>query len=72
MHELKRICGVKRVLPKSCTLSGGVSLLHASGSTSERTLGGSKVRVKHAGGFEEDPQKAEEVRSRRQVPVFRC
>ncbi|KAF9647762.1 kinase-like protein [Thelephora ganbajun] len=45
LHELRKICGVKEVLPKSCTFSDSlpdVSIPFASGST----LDGSRLRIK--------------------------
>ena len=57
LDELRRICGVKNVLPATCTLSD--SLL---GCVYEGTFNGSKVRIRrvrtHSKG---DPQKAKEV-----------
>ena len=58
LDELKRICGLKTVLPEACTLSD--SLL---GCVYEGTFNGSRVRVRrvrtHSKG---DPQKVKEVR----------
>ena len=57
LDELRRICGIKNVLPNTCTLSD--SLL---GCVYEGTFNGSKVRIRrvrtHSKG---DPQKAKEV-----------
>ncbi|KAF9642811.1 kinase-like protein [Thelephora ganbajun] len=57
LHELRRICGVKGVLPKSCTLSE--SLL---GCVYEGTFGGSRVRIRrvrvYPGG---DPHEVKET-----------
>ena len=57
LYELGKICGMKEVLPKSCTLSE--SLL---GCVYEGTFDGSKVRVRrlrmYPGG---DPRKVKEV-----------
>lgn len=54
IRELRRICCVKEVLPKSCTVS--VSLLEvtpmpASVYVCEGTLSGSKVRIRRAGVY---------------------
>ena len=73
MQELKRICGVKEVLPASCTLSGlpDNSLPPISGCVYEGTLDGSRVRIQrvriYPGG---DLQKVKEVRSRGYVFPF--
>ncbi|KAF9644933.1 kinase-like protein [Thelephora ganbajun] len=57
LHELRNICGIKGVLPKSCVLSE--SLL---GCVYEGTFGGSKVRIRRVrmyhGG---DPHKVKET-----------
>ena len=70
MHELREICRVKGVLPKSCTLSTfslvGVSLPSASGYVCEGTLDGSNVHIKRVRMFPRgDPQEVKEV-------CFRC
>ena len=66
LHKLRKICGVKQVLPKSCTLSGSLldaHLLPASGSVYEGTLGSLKVRILCANMyFEGRLQKAKGVR----------
>jgi len=49
LHELRNICGVNEVLPKSCALSNSllaIGLPSVSGSTHEGTFGGSKVRIR--------------------------
>ena len=65
LHELGKICGVKEVLPKSCTLSE--SLI---GCVYEGTFNGSKVRVRRVRAYPGgDPQKAKEVRTRSSVSL---
>ena len=71
LYELKTICGVKEILPKSCTLSGFLpdnSIPPASGCAYEGTLDGSKVRIQRVRMCPEgDPQKVKEVRPRRHI-----
>lgn len=54
LRELRRICGVKEVLPSSCTLSDSLSDVALS-STSEYvymgTLNGSGVRIRRTGAY---------------------
>ena len=68
LDELKRICGVRNVLPKACTLSD--SLL---GCVYEGTFNSSKVRIRrvrtHPKG---DPQKVMEVCTPRHVFPLRA
>ena len=60
LDELRRICGVKNVLPSTCTISD--SLL---GCVYEGTFNGSKVRIRRVRtNSKGDPQKAKEVRLR--------
>ena len=60
LDELKRICGVKNVLPNTCTLPD--SLL---GCVYEGTFNGSKVRIRRLRTHsKENPQKVKEVRPR--------
>lgn len=50
LHELGEICGVKQMLPKSCTLSDpllDISLPPTSGYVCEGIIDGSRVRTKH-------------------------
>lgn len=57
LRELKRICGIKEVLPKSCTFAE--SLL---GCVYEGTLNGSKVRIRRIRiGPEQDSRKVKET-----------
>ena len=71
LHELKTICGVKEMLPESCTLSGFLpddGHPPASGYVYEATLDGSKVRIQRVRMCPEaDPQKVKEVRPRRHI-----
>ena len=64
LKELRNICSVKSVLPKSCALPG--SFL---GCVYEGTLDGAKVRIRrirtHPRG---DPQKTEEVGAPCRIP----
>ena len=66
LYELREMCSVKDVLPKSWTLSEPLLECVYKGS-----FNGSKVRVRrvrmYSGG---DPQKAKEVRTRRHVSSF--
>ena len=66
LHELRKICGLRELLPKSWTLSE--SLL---GCVYKGTFNGSKVRIRriraYSGG---DPQKVKEVCARSYAPLF--
>jgi len=65
LHELKNICGIKEVLPKSHTLSSSllaVGLPLVSGSVHEGTFDGSKVRIRRIVHPEGDPQGFKMVR----------
>lgn len=70
LRELGYICGVKKVLPKSCAILGLLDNSRPSASRRiyEGTLGGSIVGIQrvriYPGG---DPQNVKEVRSRRRV-----
>ena len=68
LHELGRICGTKKLLPKSCALSGsrrGIGSI-ASGCVCEGTLDDSKVRVERVRTqITGDPQKIKEVSAQR-------
>jgi len=65
LHELKNICGIKEVLPKSHTLSSSllvIGLPSVSGSVYEGTFDGSKVRIRRIVYPEGDPQEFKMVR----------
>ena len=73
LHELKNICGIKEVLPKSHTLSSSlpvISLPPASGRVHEGT---SKIRIQrvrmHLKG---DPQRFKTVRFDVTFPMLEC
>ena len=49
LHEIKKICSIREVLPKLCTILDSlldISLLSVSGYVSQGILDGSKVRIK--------------------------
>lgn len=73
LHELGKICGIKELLPKSCTLPDSLLNVDApspSGRVCAGTLDGSRVRIKRVGVHQMgDPQNVE-VRTRRHVPTF--
>ena len=66
LHELKNICGVKEVLPKSYTLSSSllaIGLPSVSGCVHEGTFDGSKVRIQRVIMYPKgDPQVFKTVR----------
>ena len=65
LHELKNICGIKEVLPKSHTLSSSllaIGLPSVSGFVHEGTFDGSKVRIRRIVYPEGDPQGFKMVR----------
>ena len=66
LHELRKICGIKEVLPTSCTLPESLV-----GCVYEGTFNNSKVRIRrvrtYPGG---DPRKAKEVGGQSHVSLF--
>jgi hypothetical protein len=59
LQELRKICGVKQILPASCTLSESLV-----GCVYQGTFDGSKVRVRRVRTYPGvDMQKVKEVRS---------
>jgi len=66
LHELRNICGVNEVLPKSYMLSSSllaIGLPSVSGSVYEGTFGGSRVRIRRVIMYPNgDPQTLKMVR----------
>jgi len=66
LHELRNICGINEILPKSYTLSSSflnIGLPSVSGGVHEGTFGGSKVRIRRVRMYPEgDPQEFKMVR----------
>ena len=60
LHELRNICGINEILPKSYTISSSllaVGLPSVSGSVHEGTFDGSRVRIQRVKMYPEgDPQ----------------
>jgi len=71
LHELKNICGIKEVLPKSHTLSSSfpvIALPSVSGRVYEATL---KIRIQRVRMYPNgDPQTFKTVRFDDTLPMF--